>query len=78
MVPKKHFTLRNAHRDRKTSEAQRELSISYIKLGDILKKHGKLYEAEQWYYKSLTIFKMLAKESKTANNRRDLSRVYEK
>lgn len=62
----------------KKSDAQRELSISYIKLGDILEAQGKLNEAEQLYYKSLTIFEMLVEESGTADARSDLSRIYTK
>ena len=48
-------------------------SVSYNKLGDIAKAHGKLNEAEEWYRKSLALREGLTKEVQTNKSYDDLA-----
>ncbi len=54
------------------SMSRKDLSESYIHLGDIAKAEGRLADAREHYEKSLEIVEALAEEAKSAKSRRDL------
>ncbi len=58
--------------------AQRDLSVSYEKLGDISTSSGDLNGAKEYYQKGLDIRLAIAEESDTIESRRDLSISYNK
>ena len=55
---------------------ERQLSISYNRLGDICKAQGDLSGAKDYYLKALAISERLAAESETTEAQRDLSVSY--
>ena len=64
-----------------TPESQRDLSVSYHKIGDIHKAKGgagDLEKALEMYEKGLEIYQELAAEQGTADSQRDLSISYER
>ena len=56
---------RLAEQDKTNSGWQRDLSVSYEKVGDVLVAQGKLQEALEAYQQSLAIAKRLAEQDKT-------------
>ena len=63
--------------DPDNAQAQRDLSISYTKLGDLLNQEGKGAEARKAYEEGLTISRKLAEADKdNAQAQRDLSISY--
>ena len=68
-----------AETDPTNTEAQRDLGISYERLGDLMVAVGNLGEAERFYRDRLTIADRLAKDDPTnAQAQRDLSVSYTK
>ena len=61
---------------RGSSQAGRDMAISFEKLGNICVAEGRLTEAKEWYEKSLEISVALAEETGTIGARRDLSISY--
>ena len=70
---------RLAGSDRSNTGWQRDLSVSYIKVGDVLVAQGKLDEALENYRDSLAIFERLAGSDRSNTGwQRDLSVSYER
>ena len=64
---------RLAEQDKTNSDWQRDLSVSYDKVGDVLVAQGKLQEALEAYQQDLAIVKRLAEQDKTNSDwQRDL------
>jgi predicted negative regulator of RcsB-dependent stress response len=64
---------RLAEQDKTNSGWQRDLSVSYQKVGDVLVAQGKLQEALEAYQQTLAIMKRLAEQDKTNSGwQRDL------
>ncbi|MDV0441597.1 tetratricopeptide repeat protein [Methanorbis furvi] len=55
------------------SEAQRDLSVSLNKVGEVFEKQGKLKKAQQKYQRAMKIFDLLEKQLGTPEAKRDLS-----
>jgi tetratricopeptide (TPR) repeat protein len=72
------ITKRLAEQDKFNSDWQRDLSVSYGKVGDVLVAQGKLPDALDAYQQSLNIRRTLADQDKSsAGWQRDLSISYE-
>ena len=61
-----------------TVESRRDLSVSYNKLGDIMKAQGRPKEAAEYYGKDLAIAEALAEETGTVEAYDDLAVSYYK
>ncbi|WP_417841599.1 tetratricopeptide repeat protein [Terasakiella sp.] len=73
------YMLARANRDPENTEWQRDLSISYNKIADVLRDKGKADDALSHYQKSLEIFLKLAKhDPENTEWQRDLSVSYNK
>jgi|GEM_PF-3217791 len=73
------YMLARANRDPENTEWQRDLSISYNKIADVLRDKGKADDALNHYQKSLEIRQNLAKhDPENAEWQRDLSVSYNK
>ena len=70
---------RLAEQDKTNAGWQRDLSVSYEKVGDVLVAQGKLQDALDAYQQSLAISKRLAEQDKSNSGwQRDLSVSYDK
>jgi tetratricopeptide (TPR) repeat protein len=68
-----------AEQDKSNSGWQRDLAVSYSKVGNVLEAQGKLQEALDAYQEDLAISKSLAKQDKSNSERQqDLAVSYEK
>ncbi|WP_419798383.1 MAG: tetratricopeptide repeat protein [Terasakiella sp.] len=74
-----HYMLARANRDPENTEWQRDLSVSYNKIADVLRDKGKADDALSHYQKSLEIRQNLAKhDPENAEWQRDLLVSYAK
>ncbi|HOU54992.1 MAG TPA: tetratricopeptide repeat protein, partial [Myxococcota bacterium] len=64
--------------DEADAQAQRDLSISYNKLGDLMLQRGELGQAEAFYRKALALSERLAQDEADAQAQRDLGISYER
>ncbi len=73
------IALRLAQADPDSTQAQRDLSVSYNKLGDVERKLGEMFQAKEYFEEGLAISRVLADADPTsAEARRDLWVSYHK